>query len=140
MNEYRYRDMTIGMKAGFDIRVTEKMQEQFMEMSGDANPMHIDGDYARQKGYKDRLVYGMCVASFYSQLIGMYLPGKYCLFRELNNVQWPNPVYVGDILSVFGEVTNMDDRLNTIMIKAYIKNQNGKKVSRAAIVCGVLEE
>lgn len=80
----------------------------------------------------------MCTASLYSTLVGVYLPGKKCLFRECN-VQWPNPVYIGDTLTVYGEVKEKDERINTITIKAYIKNQDGKKVSRATLVCGVLE-
>lgn len=89
-------------------------------------------------GYKDKLVYGMCTASFYSTLVGVYLPGEKCLFRKCD-VEWPNPVYIGDTLTIHGEVKEKDERTNTIVIKAYIKNQDGKKVSRATLTVGVLE-
>lgn len=75
-------------------------------------------------------MYGMCTAAFYSQLVGVYLTGERCLFRECN-IQWPHPVYIGDKLTVYGQVKEKDDRIKTLTIRAYIRNQNGQKVSRA---------
>ena len=89
-------------------------------------------------GYRDRLVYGMLTASFYSRLVGVYLPGEKCLFRECD-VQWPLPVYVGDRLTVVGKVKEVDERMQIIKIKAFIHNQNGEKVSRANLTVGVLD-
>lgn len=88
-------------------------------------------------GYNDKLVYGMLTASFYSKLVGVYLPGEYCLFHECD-VQWPKPVYIGDVLTVVGKVIEKNEQFRRIKIKAFIKNQNGDKVSRAVLTVGVL--
>ena len=88
--------------------------------------------------YRGRLVYGMLTASFYSRLVGVYLPGEKCLFRECD-VQWPKPVYIGDTLTVTGKVSEIDERIHTVKIKAFIRNQNGEKVSRATLTVGVLD-
>ena len=101
--------------------------------------MHIDREYvlkSAQGGYTDCLVYGMCTASFYSTLVGVYLPGEKCLFHECN-VAWLKPVYVGDELTVVGEVAKVDDRVKRIKIKAYMENQKGERVSRATLIAGV---
>lgn len=140
-NNYKLSDLTIGMEESFQVVVTQKMQDSFRELSGDINPMHIDSEYVKNSqslGYKDCIVYGMCTASFYSTLVGVYLPGEKCLFHECQ-VAWPKPVYVGDELTVTGKITDIDSRNRRVKIKAGIFNQKGEKVSRAILMVGVRE-
>lgn len=132
VNEYSISDLTIGQTEEFTVTITEKMQDMFKEITGDINPLHLDQDFARFKGYSDRLVYGMLTASFFSTLVGVYLPGKHCLFRECN-VQWPNPVYPGDVLTVAGRIIEVNLDLKIVVIKAEIRNQVNKKVARAKL-------
>ena len=49
-----------------------------------------------------------------------------------------HPVYIGDILNVTGEVVEKSDSVRQIIIKAVIRNQAGKKVSKARVEAGVL--
>lgn len=138
MNHYRLSDITVGMTESFEVTVTKEMHEAFTKMSGDVNPMHMTEEYAKEHGYDHRLVYGMLTASFYSTLVGVHLPGQYCVFHEIKTT-FNAPVYEGDTLSVTGEVVDIHEGFKRITIKAYIKNQNGKKVSRANLVVGVQE-
>lgn len=87
-------------------------------------------------GYSDTLVYGMCTAGFYSTLVGVYLPGERCLFHSAS-VEWPRPVYVGDTLTVKGTIKEIDEVFSRVTIKGEIRNQDGKKVSRATLVVGI---
>ena len=125
------------MTEQFTVSITQEIQELFTAMTGDINPMHLDQDFAVSEGYRDRLVYGMCTASFYSTLVGVYLPGRYCLFHECDTV-FPSPVYIGDILTVTGTVREVDRTFRRIHIKASITNQDGVKVSRAKLTVGVM--
>ena len=136
MNHYMFEELKEGISADFTVKVTAEMQELFTTLSGDENPMHMTDDYARANGYENRLVYGMLTASFYSRLVGMYLPGEHCIFHEAD-IKFNAPVYVGDELTVFGEVAECDEVFRRIKIKAYIKNQSGKKVSKATLYVGV---
>lgn len=81
----------------------------------------------------------MCTASFYSTLVGVYLPGKKCLFHECN-IQWIRPVYIEDELTICGKVAEIDLRFRRIIIKSYIENQHGEKVSRAKLAVGLTGE
>lgn len=78
----------------------------------------------------------MLTASFFSTLVGVYLPGKNCLFHKCE-VEWPNPVYVGDELIVSGFVKEVDLKFNSIVVYGDIRNQDGKKVARAKLSVGV---
>ena len=138
MNAYRLADLSTGISYSFRVSVTAQMMDQFAALSGDANPLHTERDFALSCGYRDRVVYGMLTASFYSTLVGMYLPGRYALLQEVD-ASFIAPVFPGDELTVFGEVTAIHQMLRQIEIRAKITNQLGEKVSRAKIRSGINE-
>ena len=140
MNEYRIKDICIGQTESFTVKITEDMLDYFLKITGDINPMHIDESYAKLcGGYKGKILYGMCTASFYSTLVGVYLPGKYCLFHKCD-VEWPAPVYVGDTLTITGKVRQIDEKSKRLLIYAEIRNQDKVKVSRAKLTVGIQED
>lgn len=136
MNHYTIQEMALGMEACFSVTVTEEMLQKFLEISGDVNPLHADTAFARAKGYPERVAHGMLTASFYSTLAGVYLPGEHCLLWEIDS-KFTAPVFIGDEVNVYGKVTEINERLGFIRLKARIKNQEGKTVSRAVITAGV---
>lgn len=139
MNDFKFSDLYIGMKAEFTVNITESMIDDFTRLTGDINPLHTDNEFAASKGYPKRVAYGMLTASFYSTLAGVYIPGKNCLLMEVD-ANFTSPVYAGDTLTISGEIIALDSRVNSLRIKARVKNQNGKTVSRANILGGVLDE
>lgn len=138
MNEYKLEDIKIGMTEEFKVTITEKMQDDFRQNTGDINPMHKDEKFAEEKGFKGKLVFGMLTASFFSTLVGVYLPGKNCLFQECKDIRFHSPVFIGDELSIKGEVSEIDERFKRITVKATIRNQEGKKVCSAKLIAGVV--
>ncbi len=138
MNEYELKDLKIGMTEEFCVKITEEMQDNFRQITGDINPMHSDKEFAMQRGFSDKLVFGMLTASFFSKLVGVYLPGKNCLFQECKDIRFHSPVFVGNELTVKGEITEIDERFGRLVIKATIHNQENKKVCSAKLMVGVL--
>lgn len=138
MNEYTIQDCKAGLKASFQYKVTEQKQMDFCNVSGDVNPLHIDENFAQKSGRPRRVVYGMLQGALYSQLVGVHLPGKYCLLQDIK-ITFMTPVYINDELTVVGEVKDVDERYKRISVKAYILNQNNKKVSRALISVGIIK-
>jgi acyl dehydratase len=114
------------------------MHYAFTKITGDISPIHLSAEYANEKGFRDVLVYGMLTASFYSTLIGVYLPGKYGVFQKCD-VSFNKPVYIGDTLFVSGKVSDIHYELKRITIKAEIKNQHNEKVSAATLIVGITE-
>lgn len=139
MNEYTIDTIREGDTALFTRVMDEAFFAKFGEISGDDNPLHTDPLYAKSHGFPDRVMYGMCTASLYSSLAGVYLPGKNCLLLECD-AKFVKPVYAGDTLTVTGTVQEVDLRAKRVVIKADIRNGAGEKVSRAKIVTGFLEE
>lgn len=137
MNRFTYEELSVGMTAEFSREVTSVMLESFCEISGDVNPLHNDEEFARQKGYSGRVVYGMLTASLYSCLAGVHIPGENCILQSVQT-DFIRPVFIGDILTVTGKIAEKIDSVRQVVIKATIRNQDGQKVSRATIEAGVL--
>ena len=139
MNAYRIEELSVGMKESFSKTVTAEMMEKFYQVTGDANPLHRDPEFARMGGFTDRVVYGMLTASFISTLGGCYLPGRYCLIQGME-IKFARPVYIGDRLCIEGEVRRVDPDLKYTEIKVTIRNQDHEKVLRGILKAGVSDE
>lgn len=133
MKHYNFEDIEIGTTESFKSSITEEKMELLATLSGDLNPMHVDANYAKMEGYKDRLVYGMLASSFYSTLVGMYLPGEKCLLNKCD-VDYRKPVYIGDELMITGVVIDKRAATRRIRIKAKAINQEGVTVNTAEII------
>lgn len=139
MNKYSFDEISVGQLETFSKTVTNEMMTDFFSITGDCNPLHLDADYAKKvKGnYKDRVVYGMLTASFISTLAGVYLPGEKSLIHEIS-VSFPAPVYIGDVLTITGEVMRKDEKFKVVDVKIVIRNSAMKKVCRGKMRVGVL--
>ena len=137
MNKYTMEDIQIGLRESFSVTVTESMMTAFREITGDINPLHTDEEFAKSKNYQDKVVYGMLTSSFLSTLAGVYLPGEKSLIREVE-VKMKKPVFVGDELTISGEVTEIMPEYNIFSMKVEIVNQKGEKVLRGKMQMGVL--
>ena len=137
MNHLTYEELYVGQSAAFTREVTAEMMQQFRAVSGDNNPLHVSSDFARDQGFSDRVVYGMLTASLYSCLAGEHLPGERCLLQSVHS-DFLHPVFIGNTLRVEGKITEKNDSVRQIIVKAVIRNQDGKKVSKARIEAGVL--
>lgn len=139
MKEYTYDEVEVGLEESFQVTITEKMMEQFLQITGDENPLHRNAEYAQSRNYADKVVYGMLSASFYSTLAGMYLPGKYSLIHSMES-KFLRPVYVGDTLTISGTVKEKEDAYRMLILALLIKNQNGENVSKGTMQIKVLDE
>ena len=139
MNEYKFSDIKVGLTESFDTKIDISMMDKFLDISDDTNPLHIDENYAKKQGFANRVVYGLLTSSFYSTLVGVYLPGKYCILQGID-IQFSNPVYIDDMLNISGKVIYINEAYKQIEIKAVITNQDNKKVSKATIKVGVMDE
>lgn len=138
MNDFSFTDLTVGHKESFRVKITEAMMSSFLALTGDNNPLHLDNEYARSKGYEGKVGYGMLTASFFSTLVGVHLPGKKALFQSLN-VTFNQPVYIGQELMIAGEVTYMNEAFKQIEISATVTSIDGQIFSKAKIKAGLLE-
>ena len=139
MNEYKLSNIKIGLEESFSVVIDSSKLDKFLDISNDLNPLHVDNAYAKEKGFDGRVVYGLLTASFYSTLVGVYLPGKYCILQSIDT-QFLKPVYIGETLIIAGKISYINAAYKQIEIQATIVNQNGQKVSKATIKTGLIDE
>ena len=125
-----------GDKEGLFRAIAEPVVDQFKAITGDVSPIHIDADYAKDRGFPGRVVYGMLGASFFSTLAGVYLPGEHCLLHGVE-CKFAKPIFIGDTLTVKGTVERVSEIGSEAEIKAVITNQDGKRVTRGIIKAGL---
>lgn len=129
MNTYTFDELKVGMSESFQVTITEAMLDSFKGITGDVNPLHNDEEFAKAKGHVGRVAYGMLTASFLSTLAGVYLPGEKSLIQQVET-KFASPVYIGDELTVKGEIAELVESVQRLTLKVTITNQNGKKVLR----------
>ncbi len=140
INTYKFEDIKIGMEESFEVNITEEKMQQFLEITGDRNPLHNNIEYAKAKGYKEKVVYGMLTSSFLSTLAGIYLPGKYSLIHSVE-VMLKKPVFISDSpLTVKGKVKEINEDFKQITISVSIFNKQQEKVLRGIMKVGFLDE
>ena len=123
--EYYFNEIKIGLKRNFQVTITESMLNDFAKLSGDFSPLHMDQEYAASTSFKKRVVHGMFLASFFSKLVGMHLPGKNALYFS-QSLNFVNPCFIGEKITVEGEVIDKSIATKIIKLQTRITNEQGK--------------
>lgn len=123
-SEYTLEDIEIGEKSKFTLIVTESMLNDFAKLSGDYNPLHMDEKYAIATRFERRVIHGMLLASFFSRLVGMYIPGKNALYFS-QTLNFKSPCFINDEITVEGEVLEKHMVTRIITLKTTIHNKTG---------------
>ena len=123
LNEYSYDDIFIGQKESFMIKITDPMVQKFGNFSGDLNPLHMDTKFAESSSFKKRIVHGMLLSTFFSQLVGMRLPGKNALYFS-QTLNFCSPCYIDDEIEVVGEVIEKSDSTKIITVSTSVFNKS----------------
>ncbi len=135
----KFEDLVVGEETRLVRTLTAADVDAFARVSGDVNPLHMDDAYARQNGFKGRVVHGVLLASFVSTAVGMQLPGPGSLWTQ-QSFRWRLPVYIGDTLTVTLKVTFKSVGLRTVSIALTATNQQGTLVMEGEGAVKLLED
>jgi 3-hydroxybutyryl-CoA dehydratase len=124
-NEYRFTDIKLGQRVNFTVKITESTVNNFAKISGDYSPLHMDEVYAKTTQFGKRVCHGILLASFFSRLVGMYMPGKNALYFS-QTLNFASPCFIDEEIIVEGEVLDKSDATRIITMKTTIHNQAGK--------------
>ena len=126
-SEYSFDEIEIGMQKSFKIFISEDMLDDFAKLSGDDNPLHMNEKYASSTSFKKRVCSGMFLSSFFSRLVGMYLPGKHALHIS-QSLNFVNPCFIGETITVGGKVIDKSPATKIIKLETTITNESGKRI------------
>jgi 3-oxoacyl-[acyl-carrier protein] reductase len=123
-----YEEINIGDTAEIKHTIIQTDIEKFVDLTGDDNKLHVDEDYASTTSFKKPVAHGMLGATFISTIIGTKLPGDGALWYS-QNLEFLQPVRVGDELRITAKVIKKIDRTKTIELQTDIYNQHKQKVT-----------
>ena len=123
--EYTFENLFVGQKANFFKKIDSTLVNDFAKISGDFNPLHMSDEYASTTNFEKRVCHGMLLASFFSQLVGMYLPGKNSLYFS-QTLNFRNPCFIDDNITIEGEIIEKKSNVKLLILKTTIHNQDGK--------------
>ncbi len=87
-----------GQSVEQSVTISEPNLKAFAELSQDSARVHHDPEFARSKGYEAPIVYGFQLASYFSRLLGMYLPGENSVIQSVE-LRYLQPVMLGQELT-----------------------------------------
>ena len=114
-----FNEIKIGQKITFEELISEKSVDTFAQISGDFNPLHMDDKYAALTNFGKRICHGMLLSSFFSRLVGMYLPGKNSLYFS-QTLNFRSPCFIGDKITVEGIVLDKSESTKIVTISTKI--------------------
>jgi 3-hydroxybutyryl-CoA dehydratase len=92
---HKFEDLEVGMTAAVGRTVTDADILMFAGVSGDTNPVHLNGEFADSTMFAGRIAHGMLAASFISTVFGTRLPGPGCIYLA-QSLRFKAPVRPGD--------------------------------------------
>ncbi len=104
-------EIEVGQSASIERDVTQGGINQFAEVSGDHNPVHVDPAYAASTQFKGVIAHGILSAAYISSVLGNQLPG-------------PGSIYMGQTLKFRAPVRPGDKVVTTCTVKEVNRDKN----------------
>ena len=116
-----------GDKASRTTTITDEMIRAFADLTGDANPVHLDDAYAAGTRFGRRIAHGMIAAGLISATLANDLPGPGTIYRS-QTLQFKAPVFPGDTITTTVEVKSVRPDKPIVTLTTVCINQDNKVV------------
>jgi len=120
-----------------DFIINSKIQDLFIEISKDSNPMHTIDTYAMTFGFENKIMHGNILNSFLSFFIGECLPIKNVVIQS-QNIEFKKPVYIDSKIKLIALVEDIIESVNVVIFKFKFENINNIVVAKGRIQIGIL--
>lgn len=117
--------MKVGDSVKVQHQVTQEVVNQFAELTGDFNPLHVDLKYAAQSQFGQTIAHGALIVSFFSSALANRLPGPGTIYLG-QKVNFKAPVFVGETVIVQLKVLSIreDKPIYTIETSCFDSKNN----------------
>jgi 3-oxoacyl-[acyl-carrier protein] reductase len=126
-NHVNFSTIKVGDEYRHSVVIRAVDVDDFCKLSGDTNPLHLDSAFARELGYKDRVVYGALSVAYLSRVIGALFPGPGTVWLG-QQLRFESPVYIGDRLEFVVRVKQKNEGLRSLSLTVDVQKVDNKKV------------
>ena len=121
------KNLKVGDRASLSRAFSEEEVMQFASLSTDTNPIHLDESYAADSVFDQRIVHGMLVASLFSALIGVKLPGEGSIYLG-QSLSFKAPVGIGETVTASVEILKIREDKPIVTLRTLCVNSGGQIV------------
>lgn len=121
-NEFPYQP---GDGFSFERYISAEDVQQFADVVGDHNPIHLDAEFAERSFFKNRIVHGAFVAGLISKVLGMDFPGQGTIYISQTSV-FKRPVLVDTTVKVEVKVTEVLTEKRRLVLNTNVYNEKGE--------------
>ena len=125
--ELTFEEIAIGQMFELERAFSAQDVLAFAAVSGDYSPLHVDPLYAAGTEFGAQVVHGVLLASLFSQLVGMQVPGKHALYLG-QDLTFRRPVLIGETVRAIAKVTGKSDATRTLVLSTEIRSADDKAI------------
>ncbi len=122
-----FDEIAVGDSASIECTLSKEDIELFAVLSGDANPQHLDADFAASTRFHGVIAQGMLSGALVSAVLGTRLPGPGTIYLG-QTLKFLAPVRIGDRLRVSVTVSARDEAKKHLTLACTCVNQDGTTV------------
>jgi acyl dehydratase len=120
-------ELAVGDVAEATRAITAETVREFVEATGDDNPMHSDQAFAAGTRFGQVIAPGILTGSLLSAVIGTRLPGPGTIYLS-QSFRFLQPVHIGDRLTARVAVREIVRERNRVCLETSCVNQRGEVV------------
>ena len=106
---------------------TQEQVNQFADVSGDKNPIHIDAAYAAKTVFKRPVVHGFLGGSVFSKVLGTTFPGEGTIYMK-QEMAFRRPMFVAQQYKAHFEILEHDPEKHRALIATVVEDMEGNPV------------
>ena len=108
-------------------KIDKKMVEDYADISGDHNPIHLNPDYAKDTIFNHTIAHGMLLISSISEMMLLNFNYQWTESGKLK-IKFRNPLYVGESMNCKGKITKIETDNDRTLVTSEVMctNQEGK--------------
>jgi len=108
-------------------KIDKKMVEDYADISGDHNPIHLNPDYAKDTIFNHTIAHGMLLISSISEMMLLNFNYQWTESGKLK-IKFRNPLYVGESMNCKGKITKIETDNDRTLVTSEVMctNEEGK--------------
>lgn len=107
------------------VKFTQNQVNQFAEISGDKNPIHIDAGYAAKTPFGKPIIHGIFAASVFSKVFGTQWPGEGTIYM-FQDIFFKAPAFVEVEYIAKFETIEINEEKHRGVIRCTLEDSEGK--------------
>lgn len=118
--------------------MTSKIYQGFLDVFQDHNPMHVNTAFAKDHGFKERIMHGNILCGFLSHFVGESLPSKKVVIMS-QTINFHRPFFENDTVLFEAVVKGMYAEDTVAEFKFKFKSKTTKElISKGSIQVNLL--